>query len=206
MSFDGSPRAAEKKRSMAAARANGFRPFTTAGLKPSGRATSGPMRMTCASLERSEPLGCSRSSVSSVTAGSSSPSESSIGAPIGGPASTDAAMPETQSSWSTSTTAVGRSVSPVAGNSAFATPAASAAASPPPTLIVLRVALEGKPSFSVACSSSAVTATCGGVDSSSPRVQPARASTSTRTSASERRKAGLTIARSAAETARIAYD
>ena len=38
----------------------------------------------------------------------------------------------------------------MAGNSALATPAASATASAPPTRIVLRVALDGKPSFSAA--------------------------------------------------------
>ena len=47
-----------------------------------------PIRITCASLDRSEPLGSRRSSVSSVTAGRSSPSDSSSGAPIGGPART----------------------------------------------------------------------------------------------------------------------
>ena len=98
MSFEGSPRAAEKKRSIAAARSNGVLPSTTAVRKPSGRGTSGPSRITWASSERSEPLGSSRSSVSSVTDGRSSPSDRRIGAPIGGPASTDAATPVTQSS------------------------------------------------------------------------------------------------------------
>ena len=82
--------------------------------------------------------------MSSVTAGRSSPSDSSSGAPIGGPASTAAAIADCQSSESTSTTAVGRSALPVAGNSALATPAASATASAPPTRIVLRVALDGE--------------------------------------------------------------
>ena len=100
---------------MAAARSKVLSPGIKAGLKPSGRATSGPMRITWASFERSDPFGSRRSRVSSVTAGSSSPSERRIGAPIGGPVSTEAAIPETQSSWSTSTTAVGRSESPVAG-------------------------------------------------------------------------------------------
>jgi hypothetical protein len=73
------------------------------------------MRITCASFERSEPFGFSRFSTSSVTGGSWLPSVSRIGAPIGRPLNTEAAMPVTQSSWSTSTTAVGRSLSPVAG-------------------------------------------------------------------------------------------
>ena len=98
MSLDGLPCAAEKKRSMEAARAYGSLPSTTAVLKPSGRATSGPIRITWASSERSEPFGSSRSRVSPVTAGSSSPSVSRSGAAIGGPASTEAAMPVTQSS------------------------------------------------------------------------------------------------------------
>ena len=73
------------------------------------------MRITWASFERSEPFGFRWSSASLVTAGRSPPSESRIGAPIGGPTSTDAAIAPCQSSWSTSTTAVGRSLSPVAG-------------------------------------------------------------------------------------------
>ena len=100
---------------MAAAVSNGVSPSIRAVLKPSGRAVSAPMRITCASLERSEPFGFSRLSTSSVTGGSSFPSVSRIGAPIGRPDSTEAAIPEAQSSWSTSTTAVGRSASPVAG-------------------------------------------------------------------------------------------
>ena len=112
------------------------------------------MRITCASFERSEPRGSSWSSVSDVTAGRALPSVRSIGAAIGGPASTDAATADCQSPRSTSTTAVGRSASEVEGKRALATPAASAAASPPATRMVLRVAVYGKPSFSAACSSS----------------------------------------------------
>ena len=91
--------------------------------------------------------------MSELTAGRSSPSESSSGAPIGGPARTAAAIAVCQSLESTSTTAVGRSALPVAGNRALATPAASATASAPPTRTVLRVAADGKPSFSAPCSS-----------------------------------------------------
>ena len=115
-SLDGRPRAAERKRSIAAARSNSVSPAISAVLKPDGRATSGPTRITWASWgRRSDPCGPSRSSTSSVTPGSSSPSESRIGAPIGGPVSTDAEIPVIQSSCSTSATAVGRSESPVAG-------------------------------------------------------------------------------------------
>ena len=125
---------------IAAARSNGVSPSTTA-VQPSGRGTSRPRRITCASSERSEPFGSSRSSVSSVAVGSSELSESRIGAPRG-PVSTDAAMPVIRSSWSTSTMAVGRSASPVAGQR-VGDAAASAAASAPPTRTVLRVALPG---------------------------------------------------------------
>ena len=102
------------------------------------------MRMTCASFERSDPRGFSRSSVSAVAGGTELPSASRRGAPIGGPASTDAATADCQSLRSTSTTAVGRSDSFVAGNSALATPAASVVASPPPIRTVLRVAVNGE--------------------------------------------------------------
>ena len=87
----GFPRAAEKKRSIAAARSYSSSPSSTAVLKPSGRAGLSPIRITWASLDRSEPVGLRRLSVSSVTAGSSSPSEIRIGAPIGRAASTEAA-------------------------------------------------------------------------------------------------------------------
>ena len=86
----GLPRAAEKKRSIDAARSYSSLPSSTAVLKPSGRAGLSPMRMTCASLDRSEPVGLRRLSVSSVTAGSSSPSEIRIGAPMGRELSTGA--------------------------------------------------------------------------------------------------------------------
>src|ERR687896_915963 len=152
------------------------------------------MRITWASSDRSEPRGSSRSRVSSVTGGSWLPSESRSGAPIGGPARTEAAMAVCQSSWSTSPTAVGRSEVPVAGYRAPATPAASAAASLPPTRIVFRVALEGKPSFSAASSSSASTPSCGGREvSSSPSEQPPRKASSA--SAGTRRRIAAQISR-----------
>ena len=100
--------------------------------------------------------------MSDVTAGSSPPSDSSSGAPIGGPASTAAAIALCQSFESTSTTAVGRSAPPVAGNSALATPAASAAASAPATRIVLRVAVDGKSSPSPPLSPARVAPELGG--------------------------------------------
>jgi hypothetical protein len=141
-------------------------------LKPPGFGGRGPIRSTCASFERSEPFGFSRFSVCSLTAGRSPPSESSSGAAIGAAASTEAVTADCQSSRSTSTTAVGREALPVEGKIAFATPAASETGSSPPTRIVLRVALAGKPSFAAAPESSDFTPSAGEESSSSPRLQP----------------------------------
>src|SRR5919202_5521272 len=63
-SGDALPRTAEKKRSIAAARSYWSEPGMTAVRKPEGRAVLSPTRITCASFERSEPLGFSRPSVS----------------------------------------------------------------------------------------------------------------------------------------------
>src|SRR5205807_1796094 len=88
--------------------------------------------------------------VSDVTAGRPPPSLSRIGARSGAATSDAAATAPCQSFLSTSTTAGGRVSSELEGNSALATPAASAAASLPLTRVVLRVALTGKPSCSTA--------------------------------------------------------
>src|SRR4051794_41195142 len=133
------------------------------------------MRMTCASRERSDPRGLRRLRASFVTAGRSPPSLTSSGAPIGRPASTAPVTAPCQSSLSTSTTAVGRVASLVAGKTAVATPAASVAASPPLTRIVFFVALEGKPSLAAACESFEVAPSWGGRLGSSPRLHPAMA-------------------------------
>ena len=93
---------------------------------------------------------------------------------------------------------MGRSDSEVAGKSALATPAASAAASPPGTRMVLRVAVYGKPSFSAACSSSLEAPGPPGCGSSSPRLHPASASAATTSMARVLRTARSTIARPAA--------
>src|SRR5436190_22252202 len=119
----------------------------TAVRKPEGRAVPSPTRITSASLDRSEPFGFSRASVSLVTGGGLPPSVRRIGALIGGPARTAALTASCHEPWSTSTTASGRFAEAVAGKRALATPAASVIASPPPTRIVLRVALAGKPSL-----------------------------------------------------------
>src|SRR4051812_49698364 len=83
-------------------------------------------------------------------------------------------MASCQLAWSTSTTAVGRDLLPVAGYPALATPAASEAASPPPTRMVLRVALDGKPSLAAASLSLDLAPSCGGgPPASPPLLQPA---------------------------------
>ena len=160
---EGSPLAEEAKRSIAAARSYGSSPSIRAVLKPLGRAGFVPIRITCASLARSEPFGSRRSSASSVIGGSSPPSVSRIGAPIGLAVRTAAVTAPCQSSLSTSTTAVGREVSLVAGNTMLATPAALATASAPPTRTVFLVAVEGKPSLARASSSSDLVPSWGGV-------------------------------------------
>src|SRR4051812_34641899 len=82
-------------------------------------------------------------------------------------------MASCQLAWSTSTTAVGRDLLPVAGYPALATPAASEAASPPPTRMVLRVALAGKPSLAAASPSLDLAPSWGGrAPESPPTPQP----------------------------------
>src|SRR3954465_15720942 len=76
---DGFPLAAEKKRSMAAARSYASLPSITALRKPVGRPVSRPMRITWASFDRSEPLGLRRSRVSCVTGGGGPPARGGAG-------------------------------------------------------------------------------------------------------------------------------
>src|SRR3954454_13521785 len=68
-----------------------------------------------------------------------------MGARIVVPTSTDAATPMRQSRASTSATAPGRVFTDGPGNTARATPAASATGSAPPTRVVFFVAKAGKP-------------------------------------------------------------
>src|SRR4051812_16498604 len=81
-------------------------------------------------------------------------------------------MASCQLAWSTSTTAVGRDLLPVAGYPALATPAASEAASPPPTRMVLRVALAGKPSLAAALLSPDLAPSWGVAFESLPMLHP----------------------------------
>ena len=84
------------------------------------------MRITCAPPAFSAPVGTSRPSACSVAAGRASPSENSTGARSGALISCAAETATRQSVASTSATALGRVSSPRAGNTAWATAAASA--------------------------------------------------------------------------------
>ena len=112
------------------------------GLEPA-RAWAGlsPIRITCASLERSEPLGLSRSSVSALADGQVAAVGEQEGRPDGAGRehrgrSRRPASPPCRPARRRSGGWTGRG----AGKTALATPAASAAASPPPTRIVFLVA------------------------------------------------------------------
>ena len=164
------------------------RPGPPRSCSCSGRATSSPMRITCASLERSEPLGSRCSSVSLVTAGRSLAVETQdrradrrAGQHRGGDRATASrrrppARPRS----------AGRA-RPWRGRAALATPAASAAASAPPTRTVLRVA-RGREAELLRPPGrrSDLTPSCGGCESSSPRLQP-RAAASSEAEDDERR-------------------
>ncbi len=127
--------------------------LTSVVFRPSGLATS-PIRIAWAPPASLAPVGWSFSSASAVASGSSSPSLSSTGARTGPAASWAAEMPARQSSWSTSTTALGRVSSAREGNTAWATPAALATGSAPDTRVVFLVAKTGKPRAGPAGSSS----------------------------------------------------
>ena len=98
-----------------------------------------------------DPVGASFVSVSAVAGGSEVLPESSTGAWMGGAISTDAAIAACQSSVGASVTAVGWVPAPTDGNTATATPAASATGSAPGTRVVFLVATVGKPSSCAAC-------------------------------------------------------
>ena len=80
-------------------------------------------------------------------------------------ASTAPAIPACQSLPSISATACGRVAREVAGNTARATPAASALASAPPMRVVFFVAVAGKPRSCVASASLLLTPTAGARES-----------------------------------------
>ena len=96
-------------------------------------------------------MGASAFSASAVAAGIAVGPDSSSGARIGGAISTAEAIAACQSPVDASATAVGWVPGAADGNTARATPAASAAGSAPGTRVVFLVARAGKPSFCTAC-------------------------------------------------------
>src|ERR1700733_3982083 len=108
------------------------------------------MRMTCAPPAAPDPVGASADRASLVAAGSAVAPESSTGAPMGGAISTDAAIAACQSPVGASVTTFGWVPGTTDGNTARATPAASATGSLPGTRVVFLVASAGKPSFCAA--------------------------------------------------------
>src|SRR6185437_6013223 len=102
--------------------------------------------MTCAPPACLDPVGCSASSAAEVAAGSLLPWANRIGASIGRPTSTAAAIPVCQALTSARITAAGRVSGVRAGYVASAAPAASAIGSAPAIRVVFLVATTGKPS------------------------------------------------------------
>ena len=144
-SDDGLPAALLCSLSISAAVANTLLPAIALAFRPSGSAAA-PMRSTCAFSALGSPRGLSALSAEEVAPGTSPPWVSRIGARRGSEKSTLAATPSCHELASTRVTAPGRVTSAVPGNTAWATAAASATASAPPTRVVLRVAKVGKPS------------------------------------------------------------
>src|SRR5919198_1888611 len=92
------------------------------------------------------PVGSSAPSAAELAAGRFGPSDRRIGARMGALMNTAAATPARQSPESTRVTAGGRVVAEVPEYTAWATPAASAVGSAPPTRVVFLVAKPGNPS------------------------------------------------------------
>src|SRR4051794_36214456 len=135
--------------------------------------------MTCAPPAPLLPVGCSASSAAVVTSGSLLSCANRIGAWIGLPTRTEAAIPVRQSPTSARITAAGRDSGVRAGYVASAAPAASATASAPGTRVVFLVATTGNPSGGPAGFSSPfceITGALGvGVPVPPPPPQPASA-------------------------------
>ena len=127
---------------MAAAVAAALPALTAFTSSPSGVATP-PIAKIAAPPVCSLPCGSSASRASALTSGTPSAAEISSGARTGAAIRTAAASAPAQSSSPTRVTAAGCWEGSVDGNTASATPAALAAASVPPTLVVLPVAKAG---------------------------------------------------------------
>src|SRR3954447_24908637 len=147
---DDLPRAAARNASIARPRANGLAPLTSVVVSPPACATS-PTRITCAPPAAFEPVGASALSAEPDAAGSDVPSLSSIGALTGCANSAEGAIPARQSPLSTMVPAFGRDAALTAGKTAWATPAAFATGSAPPTRVVFFVAMAGNPRPWAAC-------------------------------------------------------
>ena len=168
------PCAAVWKASRARASANGSRPAMSVVRKPGGRATS-PTRMSCAPPAALAPSRRRAASASRLAGGRSGPLESRTAARTGVEARTAPAMPARQSRASISATAAGRFSGVVAGNTARATPAASAMASAPPMRVVFLVAKAGKPRSVVASGSEPLVRQAGAIAGIRARARAAAA-------------------------------
>src|ERR1700744_1264913 len=135
---------------MPAASVYGSLPLIAAECVPLTSGTA-PMRMTWAPPAAPDPVGASVVSASAVALGRLVAPDRSRGAWIGGAMSTDAASAACQSAVGASATADGWVPGAADGNTATATPAASATGSAPGTRVVFLVAMVGKPSFWAAC-------------------------------------------------------
>src|SRR5215211_3758267 len=133
-----------RTRSTSDATAAGLLPVTRSTSTPDG-AVAPPIRNTWAPWLAADPPGPRASSASVVRPGMSSVPEIRIGALTGGAVRLAAAIPSRHSSESTSDTASGPDTPPVEGNTASATPAASATGSAPATRVVFLVANSGNP-------------------------------------------------------------
>src|ERR1700761_9237520 len=107
--------------------------------------------MTWAPPAGPDPVGASAVRASLVAAGSVVGPESRTGAWMGEAISTEAAIAACQSPVGASVTAVGWVPDTTDGNTARATPAASATGSAPGTRVVFLVAVKGKPSCCAVC-------------------------------------------------------
>ena len=167
----------------------GCRPRSARSCSRRAGAASAPMRITCASLDRSEPFGFSRSSTSCVTAGSSPPSREQDrradraarehrGRDRRSPSRPCRRAPRRSG---------GRS-RPWRGRARWPRRRRRQRRRCRPPGRCCWVAVEGKPSFSAACSSSALAPSCGGRGSSSPVLQPTATSTARARNRAERRR------------------
>src|SRR5436853_2222954 len=192
----GLPATRAANRSTDAATANGFDPGTRAARSPPGAGTE-PTRITWAPPSWRAPVGSRAPSAFLVASGSEPDPVSSVGARSGRDISTDAATPDCQSPESTSATARGRALDSSGVNTAWATAAASAVGSAPPTRVVFLVANCGKPSCWAALDSSPLrpmAGDCPRLPWPWPQAERASEPTMTEHAATGRRSTGRSVA------------